>query len=149
MRQFYVQTIQFDDTIVAGGSSQKNAQVDTGGFFVAESIIVTAWIPDAQTGSIAGTPLADASSSTGASNTFTTLTALTLQLQIAGVDWFSSPVRCSVFGSGRGNPFYFQTKPIVPPLSQIVGTIAHTGGSNSVRAQVALVGYRTNDRSDV
>lgn len=149
MRTFYCQTIEFNETITAGGSSTKNGQVDTGGLFVCESLIVSVWLPDAQSSAIAGTPAADSASATAASNTFITLTQLMLQLQIAGVNWFSSPVRCSVFGAGRGNPFYFQTKPVIPPLGQLVGTLTHTGAQFNVRAQVALVGYRTNDQNDV
>lgn len=149
MRQFYVQTLEFNDSIAPGAQSTKYAQIDTGGYFVAESMVVTAWIPSSQGSAIAGTPVAPSSSSTGANNTFVHLAHLRLRLNVAGVDWFSNAVRCSAFGPGMGSPHYFQTKPVLGALNQLTGTLFNDAAATfSVQAQVALIGYRTTSPND-
>lgn len=149
MRQFYVQTIEFNDNIAPGAQSTKYAQIDTGGWFVCESMVVTAWIPTAQASAIAGTPLSPASSPTAANNTFIHLAHLRLRLNVAGVDWFSNAIRCSAFGPGMGSPSYFQTKPVLGALNQLTGTLFNDAAATfTVQAQVALFGYRTTDRND-
>lgn len=146
MRSFYIQTIEFNETIGVGSSGQKFGQVDTGGYFVCESIMVSAWIPSTQGSAIAGTPFANAASPTASANTMPTLTQLRLQINVAGVNWFSNPIRCNVFGPGVGNPFYFQTKPVLPPLAQIQGQLYNDVTATFIcQAQVSLVGYRTDN----
>lgn len=140
IREFYGLTLEFNTTIAAGATAQAYSQVDTSGDFFIQNMRATVWIPSAAT-AIAGTPFANGSLPTAASDTFPTLAHCRLMLEVSGVQWFNNPVRLNHLAGDGGNPYFFQTLPALALQAQLLGTL-YNDSALAVQAQVVLFGYK-------
>lgn len=143
--------IDFSTTIAAGANATQTTKIDAASPFFVQSIECIVWSPATfLTTSIAGTPYVnpDSTSSPAANtgNSGPTLAHFRLQINVAALDWFTSPARIPlVCGDGR-LPGYLGVLRTIGVGHDIRATLYNDCAATfTAQAQLILKGYKLVD----
>lgn len=138
---WFVYTLDFNEDVAAGGTSEKSFTTDPGPQFVVDQINGVAFRSALDGAMLAYTPLMREPSPTEASNTMQALAGLRLELRTTNYNWTRQPVRWPLIVGDARESFYPAMNPVLGPTETLFGKL-YNGLLDVVQAQVAFIGRR-------